>query len=68
MFHGQSNVWATLLVGLRNPLVQLSPRSCLPEGLSGVHKGGFQYGFFFVYKVQTSVWNALHVVLINPLL
>ena len=25
MFQGQTNVWATLLEGLRNPLVQLQP-------------------------------------------
>ena len=42
--------------------------NCLPEGLSGVHKGVCQSGLVFGFQDHTTLWDVLRVGLRNTLL
>ena len=48
-------------------MVNKNQCSWLPEGISGVHKGGCHAGLVFGFKGQTNVWATLWVGLRNPL-
>ena len=41
--------------------------NCLPEGLSGVHKGGCWSGLVFEFQGQTNIWATLQGGLRNLL-